>query len=52
MVEDAYKIYFTDHRLEMDKKSTPVHAVNEESDNGHNDQQDIVAFIPQQRQQN
>jgi hypothetical protein len=51
-VEDAYKIYFTNHRLEMDKKSTPVHDVNEESDNGHNDQQEVMAFRPQQRQQN
>jgi hypothetical protein len=48
----AYKIYFTDHRLEMDKKSTPVHAVTAEPNNGHKDQQDIMAFRPQQRQQN
>jgi hypothetical protein len=51
-VEEAYKIYFSDHRLEMNKKSTPVHAVTEEPDNGHNDQQDVAAFRPQQRQQN
>jgi hypothetical protein len=51
-VEEAYKIYFTDHRLEMDKKSTSVHAINEESDNGQADQQDVAAFRLQQRQQN
>jgi hypothetical protein len=28
-VEEAYKVYFTDHRLKMDKKSSSVHAVNE-----------------------
>jgi hypothetical protein len=47
MVEEAYKVYFTDHRLIMDKKSSSVHAVNEESDNGHVDQQDVAAFRPQ-----
>jgi hypothetical protein len=52
MVEEAYKVYFTDHRLEMDKKSSSVHAVNEESDNGQVNQKDVAAFRPQQRQQN
>jgi hypothetical protein len=33
-VEEAYKVYFTDHRLEMDQKSSSVHTVNEEADNG------------------
>ncbi len=33
-VEDAYKIYFTNCRLAMDKKSSSVHAINEGSDNG------------------
>jgi hypothetical protein len=51
-VEEAYKIYFTYHRLEMDKKSAPVHAITEDLDNGQNDQQDIAAFRQQQRQQN
>ncbi len=51
-VEEDYKIYFTDHQLEMDKKSTSVHAVNEESDNDQADQQDVAAFQLQQRQQN
>jgi len=51
-VEDAYKIYFTDHRLEMDKESIPVHAVAKDSDNGQNDQQEVTVFRPQQRQQN
>jgi hypothetical protein len=43
-VEDAYKVYFTDHRLEMDKKSSSVHAVNEEVDNSQSEQQDVAAF--------
>jgi hypothetical protein len=51
-VEEAYKVYFTDHRLEMDKKSSSVHAVNEEADNSQAEQQDVAAFRPQQRQQN
>jgi hypothetical protein len=51
-VEDAYKIYFTDHRMEMDKKPTAIHTVNEESDNGQADQQDVAAFRLQQRPQN
>jgi hypothetical protein len=49
MVEEAYKIYFTDHRLEMDKKLTPVGAITKGPDNGHNDQHDVAAFRPQQR---
>jgi hypothetical protein len=36
----------------MDKKSCSVHAVNEEADNGQPDQQDVMAFWLQQRQQN
>ena len=51
-VEDAYKVYFTDHRMEMDKKPNTVNAVNEESDGAQNDQQDVAAFRPQQRPQN
>jgi len=51
-VEDAYKVYFTDHRMEMDKKSNTVNAVNEESDSAQNDQQDVAAFRQQQRPQN
>jgi len=51
-VEDAYKVYFTDHRMEMDKRPNTVNAVNEESDNIQSDQQDVAAFRPQQRPQN
>ncbi len=51
-VEDAYKVYFTDHRMEMDKKSNTVNAVNEESDSAQNDQQDVAAFRTQQKSQN
>jgi hypothetical protein len=52
MVGDAYKIYFTDHRMDMDKKPTAIHAINEESYNGQADQQDVAAFRLQQRPQN
>jgi hypothetical protein len=51
-VEDAYKVYFTDHQMDMDKKPTTIHAVNEESDNGQINKQDVAAFRPQQRPQN
>jgi hypothetical protein len=43
-LEEAYKVYFTDHRLEMDKKSNSVHAINKEADNSQPDQQDVAAF--------
>jgi len=33
-VEDAYKVFITDHRLEMDKKASLIHAVSEETENG------------------
>jgi hypothetical protein len=26
-VEEAYKVFFTDHRMEMDKKPTQLHTV-------------------------
>jgi hypothetical protein len=52
-VEDAYNVFFTDHRLEMDKKALQVHAVSEKQDFFNPEQQqDIAAFKPQQRQQN
>ncbi len=50
-VEDAYKVFFTDHRLEMDKKSSQIHAVMEDPESVTQDQQDVLAFRPQQRQQ-
>jgi hypothetical protein len=28
-VKDAYKVFFIDHRLEMDKKASKIHAVME-----------------------
>jgi hypothetical protein len=52
-MEDAYKVFFTDHRLEMDKKASQVHVVSEEQDFSNlEQQQDIASFRPQQRQQN
>jgi hypothetical protein len=50
-MEDAYKVYFTDHRMEMDKKPNTMNVVNEESDNIQSSQQDIAAFRPQQKTQ-
>jgi hypothetical protein len=32
-VEEAYKVFFTDHRMEMDKKLSTVHAVTGEFEN-------------------
>jgi hypothetical protein len=32
-VVDAYKVFITDHRLEMDKKASLIHAVSEETEN-------------------
>ena len=50
-VEDAYKVFFTDHRMEMDKKLSSVHALADDSDNPAQQEQDVAAFKPQQRQQ-
>jgi hypothetical protein len=46
-VDDAYKVFFMDHRLEMDKKASQVHAVTEEPE-PNNEEQDVAAFRPQQ----
>jgi hypothetical protein len=49
---NAYKVFFTDHRLMMDKKASQVHVVSEEQEfTNPEQQQDIAAFRPQQRQQ-
>jgi hypothetical protein len=52
-VDDAYGTFFTDHRVETDKKERAmVNAINEEEESGHNNaEQDVAAFRPQQRQQ-
>jgi hypothetical protein len=50
-LEDGYKIYYTDHRLETDKKPVHVQAIAEDREAVPNDQQDVMAFKPQQRQQ-
>jgi len=44
-VEDAYKVFFMDYRLEMDKKaaSTSVHAIAEEQEAATQDQK-VTAF--------
>ncbi len=51
-VEDAYKIFFTEYRIDMDKKafSTSVHAVAEDQEAAVLDQE-VAAFLLQQKQQ-
>jgi hypothetical protein len=52
-VDDAYDTFFTDHRVESDKKErNMVNVIKEEEDSSNNAaEQDIAAFRPQQRQQ-
>jgi hypothetical protein len=52
-VDDAYDTFFTDHRVESDKRErTMVNVINNEEDSSNNaTDQDIAAFRPQQRQQ-
>ena len=52
-VDDAYDTFFTDHRVETDKKERAmVNVINDEEDSGNaSTEQDIAAFRPQQRQQ-
>jgi len=51
-VEEAYKVFFTDHRMEIDKKATQIHTVSEEQEfSPSQSEQDIATFKPQQRQQ-
>ena len=52
-VDDAYDTFFTDHRVESDKKERNlVNVINEEEDSSNNaTEQDIAAFRPQQCQQ-
>ncbi len=52
MVEDTYKVFFTDYRLKMDKKaaSTSVHVIVEEQEAATQDQE-IATFQLQQKQQ-
>ena len=51
MVEEAYKVFFMDHRMEMDKKLSAVHGVTDEFENPVQQEQDVAALKPQQRQQ-
>jgi len=52
-VDDAYDTFFTDHRVENDKKERAmVNVIDDEQDSGNaTTEQDIAAFRPQQRQQ-
>jgi hypothetical protein len=51
-VEDAYKVLFTNYRLEMDKKaaSPSVHAIAQDQEAATQDQE-VAAFWLQQKQQ-
>ena len=52
-VDDAYDTFFTDHRVENDKKERAmVNVIDDEQDSGNaTTEQDIAVFRPQQRQQ-
>jgi hypothetical protein len=52
-VDDAYQTFFTDHRVETDRKERAmVNVINEEEESANSaTEQDIAAFRPQQRQQ-
>jgi hypothetical protein len=53
-VDDAYDTFFTDHRVETDRKERAmVNVINDaEEDSGNaSNETDIAAFRPQQRQQ-
>jgi hypothetical protein len=52
-VDDAYDTFFTNHRVETDKKERAmINVINEEGDSTNTaTEQDITAFRPQQRQQ-
>jgi hypothetical protein len=51
-VEDAYKIFFKEHCIEMDKKaaSTAIHAISEDQE-AITPEQEVAAFRQQQKQQ-
>jgi len=52
-VDDAYDTFFTDHRVETDRKERAMVNANKEEQESNNStqEQDIAAFRPQQRQQ-
>jgi hypothetical protein len=51
MVDDVYQMFFTDHRVETDRKERAmVNAVNEEEDTNSQDP-DVAVFRPKPRQQ-
>jgi hypothetical protein len=52
IVVEAYKIYFTDHRLDMDMRPVQVHTIAGDPEAAPLDHQNVAAFRPQQRQQN
>lgn len=49
-VEDAYKMFFTEHHIEMDKKaaSIAIHAISEEQETT-SQESEVAAFWPQQK---
>ncbi len=48
--EDAYNLFFSEHRVEMDRKSSAIHAMEEEQPKVE-PEQEIMAFHLQQHQQ-
>jgi hypothetical protein len=51
-VDDAYQTFFTDHRVETDRKERAmVNAINEDEETATSTEQEVAAFKPQQRQQ-
>jgi hypothetical protein len=50
MVDDAYQVFFTEHRVETDKKAAAINVVSEEQNSANTDPE-ITAFHPQQKPQ-
>jgi hypothetical protein len=49
-VDDAYRVFFTEHRVKADKKDYAVHSINEEQSSSMTEPE-ITAFRPQNRPQ-
>ncbi len=48
-VEDVYQMFFTDHRVEIDKKEHRMNIVNEDKNDNISQDQEVAAFRPQQQ---
>ncbi len=49
-VDDAYQVFFTEHRVEMDKKQSVIKTILEGPEPSIQEQ-DVASFRPQQKQQ-